>query len=527
MNKGSGWTEEADVVVVGYGGAGAATAIAAHDAGARVLILEKQPSDTPSKTRHTPSTRMCGGGMYWPTDAEGATLYLEGLARIATERVDAERKALFSVFAKYLVDNVDWLQSIGLQIGGAESISRTTAMTRLIPGSGVKVVDGRVFHGDFEELPGSESCSSIWSKNDGEYRGGAAFFRYLSKAVDSRHIPIMWETPATHLITEGGEVHGVTAVSKGREVRIKARRAVVLTCGGFEYNESMKENFLRVNPTHFYGSPANTGDGIIMAMELGAELWHMNNASWRITMKFSDHPIAFATQRHETASFFVDKRGRRFANERFKVHAFGYELTNYDCYALCYPKAPCWWIFDEQRRGLCSLASAHGATNPPGGVMGDIFYVWSSDNQKEIERGWIIKANTIEELANKILADPDNNGLMSPSVLRETLKRYNEFCHKGEDADFHKEKEWLQPVENPPYYAMKLWPGGPNTQGGPKRNLRGRIMHVNNTPIPRLYSSGELGSVFGMLYQGGGNVAECVAFGRISGANAAAEKIWK
>lgn len=158
--------------------------------------------------------------------------------------------------------------------------------------------------------------------------------------------------------------------------------------------------------------------------------------------------------------------------------------------------------------------------------MGDIHYIWSEDNQKEIDRGWIVKANTIEELAGKILADPDNNGLMSPSVLRETVKKYNEYCRKGEDLEFRKHKEWLQPLENPPYYTVKLWPGGPNTQGGPKRNERAQVLRPDNAPIPRLYAAGELGSVWGMVYQGGGNIAECMAFGRIAGTNAASEKRW-
>ncbi|MBI4331963.1 MAG: FAD-binding protein, partial [Chloroflexi bacterium] len=76
-----------------------------------------------------------------------------------------------------------------------------------------------------------------------------------------------------------------------------------------------------------------------------------------------------------------------------------------------------------------------------------------------------------------------------------------------------------------PYYFVKLWPGGANTQGGPKRNARGQVLRVDNTPLPGLYSAGELGSAWGMLYQGGGNTAEAIAFGRIAGANAAAEKL--
>ena len=159
--------------------------------------------------------------------------------------------------------------------------------------------------------------------------------------------------------------------------------------------------------------------------------------------------------------------------------------------------------------------------------MGDIFYLWDQDNQKEIDRGWIMKSSTLDGLAKQIEKDPDNNGLMRPAVLEATVKKYNEYCHKGEDLDFHKLPEWMQPLEDPPYFAAKIWPGGPNTQGGPKRNSRAQVMRVDNSPIPRLYSAGELGSVWGMLYQGAGNLGECIAFGRIAGTHAAAEKLWK
>ncbi len=125
------------------------------------------------------------------------------------------------------------------------------------------------------------------------------------------------------------------------------------------------------------------------------------------------------------------------------------------------------------------------------------------NNQTEIDRGWIMKANTIEELANILRADSDNSGLMSSHLLRATLERYNECCRKGEDLDFHKPKEWLIPLEDPPYYAVKLWPGGPNTQGGPKRNARGQVLRVDNTPVPRLDPAGEMGSFWGMVYHGG------------------------
>ncbi len=516
-----GWREEAEVVVVGYGGAGAVTAIAAHDAGAKVVILEKQACDTPTATRHTPSVRMSGGSWFCPVDPEAAARYIEGMALVANETWDEDRRAMFRIFTQYLADNTHWLESVGVQLGGEESISPT------VQREGRGIVDRRAYVCDFPELPGGEAACVSFPKRQGAYRHGAALFKDLSDAVAKRKIPIMWETQGEGLVYRQGEVCGVRAAKDGRELMLRASRAVVLTCGGFEFNQSMKENYLRVNPTHFYGNPGNTGEGVTMAMGAGAALWHMNNASWRVTMKFPDVPTAFGTQQHEYASVFVDRRGNRFTNERFKMHAFGYELTNYDCYAMCFPKVPSYWIFDEKRRSKAPLASIHGACNPPGGVMGDVYYIWSPDNSREIERGWIMKADTLGGLARKIAEDRDNRGMMTPSALTATVKRYNSLCRKGEDLDFHKPAEWMQPLEDPPYYAVKLWPGGPNTQGGPKRNEKGQVTGVHGEPVRRLYSAGELGSVWGFLYQAGSNLAECIAFGRIAGANAAAERVRK
>jgi len=83
----------------------------------------------------------------------------------------------------------------------------------------------------------------------------------------------------------------------------------------------------------------------------------------------------------------------------------------------------------------------------------------------------------------------------------------------------------LVSLENPPYCAVDLWPGGPNTQGGPRRNSTAQVLRAGGTAIPRLYSAGELGSIYGMLYpMGGGNLAECIIFGRIAGEQVSKEK---
>jgi succinate dehydrogenase/fumarate reductase flavoprotein subunit len=523
MYETNGWAEEADVVIVGYGGAGAVAAIVAHDAGAKVLILEKQPRDTATETRHTPNTRMSGGAWFSATDKEKARLYLEGMVNMANETLDVERKEILTTFAQYLVDNGRWMRSIGVEIGGIEQFQP------IIRGAMIDnprfTPDGAMVVSDFPELPGADSSCVYASKPSAGYTHGAALLKALSEAVAARGIEVMWEAPGEHLVTEGGQVRGVIGKYEGKPLAVKARRAVVLTCGGFEFDELMKENYLRVSPAYFIGNPANTGDGINMSLEVGAALWHMNCASWRAVMKFPDFPIAFATAHHEIASIFVDKYGRRFANERYRMHAFGYQLTNYDD-ALYYPRVPFYWIFDESRRAEGPLSSAHGACAQLQGFPGSGYYTWSQDNIAEIDRGWVLKTSTLEELVKKIRTDADNNDLMQPSVLGETLREYNRYCQRGEDPDFHRPPWSLTPIENPPYYAVKLWPGGPNTQGGPMRNKSAQVMRPDHTSVPRLYAAGELGSVWGMLYQGGGNIAECIAFGRIAGANAAAEKSW-
>ena len=142
LGRNTKWFEEAEVVVVGYGGAGAVAAIAAHDAGAKVLILEKQPADTPTQTRHTPNTRMAGGSWFSPTDLEKAVLYMEGMVRIANETLDDEPREMIRIFARYLVSNTEWLKSIGVEQGGIESMKPALAASL---GAEFRFVDGRVF----------------------------------------------------------------------------------------------------------------------------------------------------------------------------------------------------------------------------------------------------------------------------------------------------------------------------------------------------------------------------------------------
>ena len=209
---------------------------------------------------------------------------------------------------------------------------------------------------------------------------------------------------------------------------------------------------------------------------------------------------------------YVDKYGKRYVCEKPRPHALYYSLSYFDSQSLDYPRIPSYGVFDQKRIEIGPLP------RPTSGACGPArLYHWSQDNSVEINRGWIITGKTIRDLASQID--------IPPNTLEDTVSTYNRHCERGLDPDFGRSSESLISLENPPFYAIRLWPGGANTQGGPKRNAKAQVLRPHNQVIPGLYSAGELGSIFGMLYHGGGNLAECIAFGRIAGENAARRAI--
>jgi len=503
---------EADVVVIGYGAAGAVAAITAHDGGARVLILEKQKSQG-----FMTSSFMSGGGFICPNDIQGVIRYMEALYKVS-EGVYWTEPDIIRVWARYTSQNKEWLESMG----GVMKFYR---------------------RGGEHKLPGFESID-VYHDPD----RGPGLMRLLYHQVHTRGIQVMHDAPATKLMVNSkGEVTGVQAKSgndEGQVIHVKSRRAVILTTGGFEFDEQMKLQYLMVYPTYFLGSPANTGDGIRMALGVGAQLWHMNCCSGRVVMKFPELLVALnpslggrdwispgnsasldsGSTRGPVSStrgplaragyIVVDRLGKRYTRETFKPHALYYELTGFDSQRLFFPRIPSYWIFDQKRMEQGPLVQLRSGPAGPAGL-----YKWSADNREELERGWIKQGDTVEHLAM-------NMGVDSGPFL-ETIKNYNLYCKHGEDKEFQREPATLIPLSTPPYYAVELWPGGPNTQGGPRRNSRAQVLRADGSPVPRLYSAGELGSIYGMLYPaGGGNLAECIAFGRIAGENASEYPPW-
>ena len=465
------WDEEIEVLIIGFGGAGAVAAITAHDAGARVLIGEKME-------KGGGNTNVSIGGFLTFKDLAGGLQYLESLCSRVFRVVDPE---MVRVYAEECMQNREWFESRG-------------ARTHVYGGAA------------FPQLPGAEAIEKrmVTGVNNVEAN---SFWRFLRSQVEERQIPVWYCSPATELLTDAnGAVTGAVIRKEGRNLAVKAGRAVILTCGGFEYDDWLKANYLKGYPYYSLGSPGNTGDGVRMAQRVGADLWHMAGVSCPVGFKAPEFEAAFIVKPPSNRYLFVDQTGKRFVSET-DIHAYNFLVDIFDPHTLTFPRIPCFLLFDQTARET-------GAMAVPAIGYNRGKYSWSRDNGAEISRGWIDSGGTLPDLAGKIG--------VNAAALENTVREYNLGCERGEDA-LGRPKDKLVALGPGPYYAMKLWPCLLNTQGGPRRNVKGQVLYPDGTPISRLYSAGELGSLFGLLYQGAGNLGECLAFGRIAGREAANE----
>ena len=483
------WDVEADVVVVGFGGAGFAASVAAHDLGAKVVILEKAPQG-----RHGGNTRVAAQGYLNTSSADRAAIYLNALCGPYTVP-----EAMVRVWSEEMSLNNDWLAELG---GDPQEHQHQPV--------GI----------EFPELPGSDCVHKF---HDGPHYGNSKTWECFERLVSERPIEILYETPARALIQHDTtkEILGVRAEQDGRTINVKARRGVVLTCGGFENNQQMIRDYLPGVPyCYTSGSPYNEGDGITMALSVGADLWHMNNyAGPTMALKVPEVKTTFSMKPLNPGSelpggmIVVGPDARRFADEKFHTR-HGKIPINGRWLPMIVP-CPMFLIFDHT---LFSAGPLYDKKRGSGWTQMVERYDWSTDNRAELAKGWIKTAPSLGKLA--ALLDLD------ATALETSVTQWNNDCAEGRDARFDRTM-MLDPVASAPFYAIELSPSMLNTQGGPRRNEMGQIIRPDGSPIPRLYSAGELGSIYSYLYQGTGNIGECLAFGRVSGRNAAAEPTWK
>ena len=523
------WDYEADVIIIGFGGAGGCASIESSNAGADVILIEKQPEAT-----HYSNTRMSGGGYHSPEaagDREALKAYAKAMFsgenlpyKFEGEQPDLSDE-LASLWAEYAPQNAAFMRAldpdyIAIPGGGAAYPEFPGALE-----SEYRVYDSNY---DLETANPLSWDSPKTPKN--KKHAGEAFHACILNGMIKRNIPIHYETEASRLLfDQDGVVIGVNAKRDGHDLNYRARKAVIITSGGFEYNKALRSAFLDgpgVDGWAFYGTPANTGDGIIMALEAGAALSKVGSAASRLIASFPQLRsggirigIAILVASRQGA-IVLDNQGERFFDERdisldpYRYISYKYALA-FDVKRGIYPRIPAWLIFDEKLRTTRPLTNTN--------ITEYLGVPWSEDNHEPIENGWILKADSLEELAEKIRLHPDNCAQMDAELLCNSVTRFNELCAKGEDEDFQRPIETMGPVENPPYYALPLFPGGPNTKGGLKANAKRQVLGWDGHPIARLYTAGEISSVFKYVYQAGGNVAECIVCGRVAGMNAAME----
>ena len=506
--------EEFDVVVAGYGFAGAVAAIEAAKAGARVLILEKAPDPG--------GISICSQGAVCCTRTpDEAFAYLK--ATNGGRIPDDVTRAMATGMAEaegYLRDLADGT--------GAEITTRPRGGNYPFPHRET------FYYSHVEDIPNFDA-RAFYPHVRGRV-GGPYVFRLLEMRLAELDVTVRCASPAKRLVYTGArEVRGIVAETPDGVLRFGARNGVVLATGGFEADERMKREYWEVMPVLSAANRHNTGDGIRMAQEVGADLWHMWHFHGAYGFRHPDpeYPYGIRVKRFPdwvpggagdplvgadmvdvpVAWILINRAGARFMNEQppYLQDTGARPFTDMDTVTQQFRNVPCWMILDDAGRRLYPLGN-------PAYNDRDVTMDWSADNLREVEMGILKRAGSIPELAAEIGVQADRLGA--------TIARWNAMVEAGGDDEHGRPAGSMVPIATPPFYAGEIWPVVSNTQGGPVHDAGQRVIDVHGEPIPRLFAAGEMGSGFGHLYLAGGNLAECLISGWTAGRAAAGLNPW-
>lgn len=465
------WDKEADVVIVGAGGAGLVAAIEALEAKASVILLDKM-SVAGGTTTLSGAVIQAAGTKYQKEFAkvldDTPEKHAEYWTKAAEDDADPE---LIKLLATNMPANIEWLVAHGItyvNVYGVDPISYIdpklmVSRIHVPAGAGTTAAAGT---GKFH----------IQALNDYAVKLGAQF---------------MFKTPATGLVRDPEKgVIGVMATVDGKPIAIQAHQAVILATSSFDQNKEMARTF---SPQQYWAltqgmvvsSPAATGDGIKMAMDIGADLAGMGG-----TIGVPSPSIGTAV----LPGIWVNKYGQRFVNE---ASHYAYAMRA----IFDQEEHVAWAVFDEKIKML-------GGKKLGGG--------WSEDLSKELTSGLIKTGKTLPELAKAIG--------VNATQLEATVAAWNKDAATGKDTLFGKEA-MVQALATGPFYAVKMIELNLGAIGGVKINPKAQVVDVNGTVIPRLYAGGMVaGGFIGPYYPGSGTaVAATVTFGRIAAQNAVKE----
>jgi hypothetical protein len=534
------WEKEVDVLVIGSGAAGLTAALVAATEGARTLLCEK--------TALIGGTSARSGGTLWipasdqasragMTDTQEAGLrYLrneipqadaaERLGHYVATGPEAinylERNSEVKLYA--IAAHPDYRPHPGAASGGRplgpipfDGRKLGADFSLLRPPIKEWTIFGGMMVGreDIPHLVGAfKRPQSFWYTTKLLARYAADRLRYnrgtrlvLGNALVGRFLyslrragsEIWTNAQPTELIREGDRVVGAVISRQGASIRVRADKAVVLATGGFSHGlewrrKLMADNFAAQRSVAF---EENKGNGLDLALKAGASVDQKHDApAFLVVLSFMQdaggHESVWihSYDRGKPHLITVNRDGKRFANEATAYHNF--VLAMHAAKAV-----PAYLICDRTqiRKYGCGLIR-------PGTPF----------IQKYVKRGYLLRANTISELAVASGIDPIG--------LQETVTQYNKACITGVDEQFHKgESRYDQnsgdaanrpnpcmgPVVDPPFYMLKLWPGDIGTSIGLKTDENGQTLDDEGTPIEGLYACGnDMSSVMRGHYPGPG-----------------------
>lgn len=477
------WDREVDVVVVGAG-TGLTAALAAAVAGSQVLVLEKS-------AEIGGSTKLSGGIAWVPNNPVGKAAGHEDsredalayLRKVARGQADDELLEAF-------VDGGPRMVSFVAQ--------HTTLNWQVAP-----------LLGDYHtEWPGAKVAGRSIGPDQGVvFQQGPELIQGLADGVVAAGGEILTGTPVVRLIHRVGadgtsEVLGVEALSEGAPLRIRANQGVVLAAGGFDWDPTLKLHFLRGPADHTLGHPGNTGDGVRMAMAVGADLRNMNECWGGVVYKAEAEALAAegkpATlnaliQRRMPGCITVNRYGRRFCNE----------ASPYD---------PAWLAF----LGWENWGDLADSNLPA-------FHVSDKKSKPSTATG-VFQADTLAELGVKMGVDSD--------ALVATVAEFNNHVAAGGDPLFHRGESayelgygpTLAMIDKPPFFAVEVAPADLGTCGGPRVNGNAQVLNPLGQVIGRLYASGNNAGVGGPgagYGGGGGTIGPAMAFAFLAGSHVA------
>ncbi|OIQ95946.1 fumarate reductase flavoprotein subunit precursor [mine drainage metagenome] len=485
-----------DVVVIGAGNAALCAALAAQEKGASVAVLECAPQEeSGGNSRFTAGAiRFAYRGIedllqVMPDLSEEEIKntdfgvyteenFFDDMFRVTRFRTDPN---LTEMLVKRSFETMVWMRSKGL---------------RFVPIYGRQAfkIDGKF---------------KFWGGLTVEaWGGGEGLVEALTESCKTRGIEIFYETRATGLIQQDGAVTGVIVKHRGKTSEIGGR-AVVIASGGFESNAEWRTRYLgpgwelaKVRGTRF-----NTGDGIRMALEIGASPygnWSGCHAvGWeRNAPEFGDLAVGDGFQKHSYPfGIIVNGAGKRFVDEGADFRNYTY--AKYGREILNQPGQFAWQIFDAKVTHLLR-------------------------DEYRIRQVTKVSANTLEELAGK-LEDVDAEAVLA------TLKEYNAAVQTGvpfnptvKDGRGTKglavpKSNWANVLDTPPFEAYAITCGITFTFGGLRVDANAQVIDSDMRPIPGLYAAGEMvGGIFYFNYPGGTGLMSGAVFGRTAGGAAAA-----